>query len=182
VNSDSEVIAAMMSDLLAWSEKFEAGAITDPAIDPHSGERVAIRIPKAAAVGAFSRPHELKILTVYAKGDIVATDRRVLVLDGTAVLHTWTWATDMGADSTLQWDGQGALFLPSDAAHAAGARHLLGTVPVGLLKRRKPTPGLYFPMIAAWSRVIAAHKESRGELEAWRDRQRYFLESNRAPD
>jgi hypothetical protein len=182
VNSDADVIAAMMSDLLVWSEKFEAGAITDPAIDPQSGERVAIRIPKAAAVGAFTRPDELKILTVYAKGDIVATDRRVLVLDGSAVIHTWTWASDMGADSTLESDGHGALFMPSEAAHAAGARHLLGTVPAGLLKRRKPARGLYFPMIAAWSRVIAAHQESRGELESWRDRQRFILESNRAAE
>jgi hypothetical protein len=173
-------IAAMMSDLLVWSEKFEAGAITDPAVDPHSGERVAIRIPEAAAVGAFTRPDELKILTVYAKGDVVATDRRVLVLDGEKLVHSWTWATDMGEDSTLESDGHGALFLPSDALHAAGTRHLLGTVPQGVLRRRKPAAGLYFPMIAAWSRVIAAHRASRGELDAWRDKQREILASHRA--
>ncbi len=174
-----ERIAAMMEDLLVWSEKFEAGAITDPLIDPRSGERVAIRIPEAAAVGAFVRPTELVIKKVYAKGDLVVTDQRVLVVDGTTVRHTWVWEQDTGADSTLASDGEGALFLPSEAQHAAGARHLLGTVPGGLLRRRKPPAGLYFPMIAAWSQVIAAHELSRGELEAWRDRQRTIVANNR---
>jgi hypothetical protein len=174
-----ERIAAMMQDLLVWSEKFEAGAITDPAIDPRSGERVAIRIPEAAAVGAFVRPTGLDVKTVYAKGDVLATDRRLLVLDGSTVRHTWVWAEDTGAESTLASDGEGALFLPSEAQHESGARHLLGTVPSGLLRRRKPAAGLYFPMIAAWSQVIAAHEASRGELDAWRDRQRAIVDSNR---
>jgi hypothetical protein len=169
----------MMQDLLVWSEKFEAGAITDPLIDPQSGERVAIRIPEAAAVGAFVRPTELVVKQVYAKGDIVATDRRVLVVDGTTVRHTWVWEQDTGAESTLASNGEGALFLPSEAQHAAGARHLLGTVPKGVLRRRKPAAGLYFPMLAAWSQVIAAHELSRGGLDAWRDRQRAIIESNR---
>lgn len=180
--SQADRIAAMMTDLLVWSEKFEAGAITDPLIDPTSGERVAIRIPEAAAVGAFVRSTGLDIKTVYAKGDVVATDQRLIVVDGTTVRHTWVWSQDIGADATLASDGEGALFLPSEAQHAAGARHLLGTVPKGVLRRRKPAAGLYFPMLAAWSRVIAAHAASRGELEAWRDRQRAIIASNQATE
>jgi hypothetical protein len=174
-----ERIATMMQDLLVWSEKFEAGAITDPLIDPRSGERVAIRIPEAATVGAFVRPTELVIKKVYAEGELVVTDRRVLVVDGTTVRHTWTWDQDTGGESTLASNGEGALFLPSEAQHAAGARFLLGTVSKGMLGRRKPAAGLYVPMIAAWSQVIAAHALSRGELDAWRDRQRAIIESNR---
>ena len=177
--SQPERIAAMMQDLLVWSEKFEAAAITDPLIDPRSGERVAIRIPEAAAVGALVRPTGVDVKQVYAKGDIVATDRRLLVVDGATVRHTWVWAQDTGAESTLASNGEGALFLPSDAQHQAGARHLLGTVPSGLLRRRKPAAGLYFPMIAAWSQVIAAHELSRGELDSWRDRQRAIIAANR---
>jgi hypothetical protein len=177
--NQAERITAMMQDLLIWSEKFEAAAITDPLIDPRSGERVAIRIPEAAAVGALVRPAGLDIKKVYAKGDLVATDRRVLVVDGTAVRHTWVWEEDTGAEATLASDGEGALFLPSEAQHATGARHLLGTVPSGVLRRRKPPAGLYFPMLAAWSQVIAAHALSRGELDSWRDRQRAIIESNR---
>lgn len=170
----------MMQDLLVWSERFEAGAISDPVVDPRSGERVAIRIPEAAAVGALVRPTGLDIKSVYATGDIVATDRRVIVLDGTTVRHVWVWREDTGAESTLASDGEGALFMPSEAQHEAGARYLLGTVPNGLLRRRTPPAGLYFPMIAAWSRVVAAHELSRGELETWRDRQRTIIASNRS--
>jgi hypothetical protein len=180
--NQAERIATMTEDLLVWSEKFEAGAITDPVIDPRSGERVAIRIREAAAVGAFVRPAEVVIKKVYAKGDLVVTDRRVLVLDGTTVRHTWDWDQDTGAESTLASDGEGALFLPSEAQHAAGARFLLGTVPKGVLRRRKPPVGLYFPMLAAWSQVIAAHALSRGELDAWRDRQREIIAKNRPTD
>jgi hypothetical protein len=178
VNDTSARIAAMMNDLLAWSETFEAGAITDPAVDPGSGERFAVRVPDSAAVGVLFQRGKERFVERFAKGDVVATDRRLLVVRGDTVLHCWTWATDMGDGSSLVLDGLGAHFLPSDALHAAGARYLLGVVPQAALKRRPPRPGLFFPMIAAWSQVIAGYQASRGELEIWRDRQRFLLESN----
>jgi hypothetical protein len=182
VNDASARIAAMMSDLLAWSERFEAGAITDPAIDPGSGERFAVRVPDSAAVGVLFQRGKDRFVERFAEGDVVATDRRLLVVRGDTILHCWTWATDMGDGASLVLDGLGANFLPSDALHAAGARYLLGVVPKAVLKRRAPRPGLFFPMIAAWSRVVAAYRLSRGELETWRDQQRGFLESNSAEE
>jgi hypothetical protein len=168
----------MMSDLLAWSETFEAGGLTDPAVDLESGERFAIRVPNSAAVGVRPKGGKDSYVERFAEGDIVATDRRLLVVRGDTVLHCWTWATDTGDGSAVMPDGTGANFLPSDALHKAGARYLLGVVPQAVLKRRRPKPGLFFPMIAAWSRVVAAYRLSRGELDAWRDAQRDILAAN----
>jgi hypothetical protein len=174
----AERVVAMMHELLVWSERFEAGALTDPAVDSTTGERVAVRVPNAAAVGALPRKGSVDYVETYAEGDVVATDRRLLVVcDGTTA-HTWTWADDVGEGGLLQDDGLGVLFLPSDAQHATGARHFLGVVPQGALGKRTPPAGLYFPLMAAWSRVLAAMRCSRGELDAWREEQREILQAN----
>ncbi|HEX3907084.1 MAG TPA: hypothetical protein VHW92_04050 [Mycobacteriales bacterium] len=171
----SALIAPMMRDLLSWSERFEVGGISDPEVNLMPGERVAVRVPGSAAVGALDRGHGMEYVKRYADGDVVATDQRLLVLDGDSVVLSWTWATDMGEGSMLGANGHGALFLPSDARHAEGARHLLGVVPRAVLEKGSFAGSLYIPMVAAWSRVVAAYRLSRDDLETWREEIRATL-------
>lgn len=155
--------------LLAWADDFEAGHITDPALRTEPGERVAVRVDNVAAVGVILTEAKLDITRTYATGDVVVTDRRVVVIDdigGVAV--EWRWGDDLG-DGTVARHGQGVVWLPSQARHDEGTRHLLGVVTQLVTRRfRKPAPGLTGSLIPLWMRVRGAQRAARGELDVWR--------------
>ncbi len=115
--------------LLRWSYAFEAGELRDPSqsdgtLEPD--ERFAVRIAPVKQV-TFSATPNLEVATTGATGSLVATDRRVTLLDGIAVAGQWLWGADVSGVTSI-YNGRGVLWSPSAQRHAEGARQLEGLV------------------------------------------------------
>jgi hypothetical protein len=168
VTARDERTEDIKASLLRWANDFEAGALTDPGLELETGERFAVRVDNVAAVGAMLNPERLEIRHTYGTGSAVVTDRRVVVVKGEQPQVEWRWGDDLG-DGTVARHGQGVLWLPSQARHDEGTRHLLGVVTELVTRRfRKPDPALTAALIPAWLRVRGAQRAARGEFEAWR--------------
>ncbi|MGD0834901.1 MAG: hypothetical protein ABSA40_10885 [Candidatus Dormibacteria bacterium] len=115
--------------LLIWSYAFEAGELRDPALSDGTlepGERFAVRIAPVKQV-TFSATPNLEVATTGATGSLVASDRRVVLLDGATVLGGWVWEADVSGVTSIH-NGRGVLWSPSARRHAEGARRLEGLV------------------------------------------------------
>lgn len=151
------------AELAEWSRQFEAGQLTDPAAGP--GERFGIRIPDAAGVDLAIVREGPKVTAVHAEGDVVATDRRLMVVRGAKILYSWSWAADVERAVGLQ-DGLGVGLMPSPERFAEGRRGQ-GVVTSLLLKRRTPSRAATVPLLFRWGQVVGAWRASKGELGDW---------------
>ena len=163
-------MSRVLRELLNFADRLEAGLLSDPCVDP-AVERFAVRVPGAAAVDLKVLAHGSVVTRLHARGDALATDRRLLVVAGEQVLQEWSWQQDV-SDVTLLQDGLGVGLLPSAALHAAGTRTLFGTVTERMLEHPLPPPSETVPLALRWFMVEGAWWASRGELDGWRDRLR----------
>jgi hypothetical protein len=148
----------------SWARAFARGHITDPAIPPGTGERVALRIPDAVVAilrpGPSPRPVVEKVLS---RGPVVVTDRRVLSLGGPPFEAAW----DPQVRAVVpDRDGCGALIFPTDDAFRAG-RRLAALLPPFMLNPELPPRAATLPGYLMWNRVAAAWRASAGELDIW---------------
>jgi hypothetical protein len=114
---------------LEWSEVFEAGRLRDPSLTDGTlepGERFAVRIGPVKQV-TFAATITCDVASTGATGTLVATDRRVLLLDGTAIIGQWVWKTGVKRVSQLI-SGRGVLWSASAERDAAGVLPLEGLV------------------------------------------------------
>jgi hypothetical protein len=145
-----------------WAALFADGRLTDPAITPGTGERVALRVPDA--VVATVRPGVRPVVAeVLSRGPVVVTDRRVLSLGEPPFSAAWS-AEIRGV--VPEPNGCGAIVFPTDDAFRAGRRPW-ALLPPSLLDPEPPPRHVTLAGLLMWNRVVAAWRASRGELEDW---------------
>lgn len=157
----------VLRELLDFADRLEAGALSDPLVD-RAVERFAVRVPASAAVDLKVLEHGAVVTRLHARGDTVATDRRLLVVDGDEVLQEWSWERDV-AQVTLLQDGLGVGLLPSDARYAAGTRTVFGTVTDRMLEHPLPPAADTVALALRWFMVEGAWWASRDDLDGWRE-------------
>lgn len=159
----------LLRELLDVAERLEAGLLRDPFVDP-AEERFVVRVEGAAAVELTLLGTGPFVTKVHARGDVVVTDRRLVVVADGEAQHAWAW--EDVSDLTLLRDGLGVALLPSEALHAAGARTLFGPVTQRLLDHPPPSPAETVPLALRWFMVEGAWWASRDDLDGWRERLR----------
>lgn len=160
-------MSRVLRELLHFADQLEAGTPRDPSVDPEV-ERFAVRVPACAAVDLKVLAHGSVVTKVHARGDVVATDRRLRVVDGDEVLRDWAWERDVTEVVLLQ-DGLGIGLLPSPELHAAGTRTLFGAVTERMLEHPLPPDHETVPLALRWFMVEAAFYASRDDLDGWRE-------------
>ena len=157
-------------ELLSWAEDFEAGAVSDPSLLDGSlepAERPAVRLGPACGVRLRIEATGPVVTEVGARGTVLATDRRVLLLAG-ATTETWAWATDVAEVIALR-DGLGVAWMPSATRRDAGVNQLEGLVVPALAAGHRPVPAETRPMFVDWMKVVVAWRANRdGGLDRWR--------------
>lgn len=164
-------MSRVLRELLDFADRLEAGALADPvaeAVLDRTDERFAVRVPAAAAVDLTVLEQGAVVTRLRARGDVVASDRRLLVVSGEQVLQEWSWQQDVAEVSLLQ-DGLGIGCLPSDALWAAGTRTVFGVVTERMLEHPLPSPADTVPFALRWFMVAGAWWAARGDLDGWRE-------------
>ncbi len=157
---------------LEWSDGFEAGRLRDPSLTDGTlerGERFAVRIGPVRQV-TFAATPTCDVASTGATGTLVATDRRVLLLDGTAIVGQWVWKADVKRVSQLI-SGCGVLWSPSAERDPEGLLPLEGLVVPSYTSFRDRVPGaevrvgelLFMKVQIAW------RASQPGGLSAWRE-------------
>lgn len=160
-------MSRVLRELLHYADQLEAGAPRDPLVDP-AVERFAVRVPACAAVDLKVLEHGSVVTKLHVRGDAVATDRRLLVVDGDEVVSEWVWQRDVTEVVLLQ-DGLGIGLLPSAERYAAGTRTLFGTVTARMLEHPLPPDHETVPLAMSWFKAEAAFYASRDDLDGWRE-------------
>lgn len=160
--------AQVLRELLDHADRLADGRLADPAVDA-TQERFVVRVPAAAAVDLRLLPTGPVVTRVHAQGDVVATDRRLLVLEREQVRAQWSWQSDV-SELTLLPHGVGVALAPSPERHAAGVRTVFGAVTARVLVQPPARPEETVPLGLLWFMVESAWWASRGELDGWRER------------
>lgn len=160
-------MSRVLRELLHCADELERGVLRDPSVDP-AVERVAVRVPGAAAVDLQVLEHGSVVTRLHARGDVVATDQRLLLVAGDEVVRAWSWERDVAQVVPLQ-DGLGVGLLPSDELYASGVRTVFGTVTARMLEEPLPPPSDTVPLALAWFRVQSCWWAARDDLDGWRE-------------
>lgn len=166
--------------LLAWSARFDAGELTDPALTDGAlapGERFAVRIGPVVAADLAVTP-QVEVSSPGPEGTLVATDRRALVVAGDGSRREWAWDRDVDGVTALA-GGFGCMFMPSAARFEAGVK-LQGVVLPGYVRGKRPGPADAAAHLMEFKRVEVAWRASRpGGVAAWaeefQERYRHLL-------
>ncbi len=110
--------------LLGWASQFEKGELSDPFAT--RGERFAVRIPAAVAADISIRPDVAVAERVFARGDAIATDSRLVIVVGAETQFVWDWKLDVDGATALR-DGFGVALLPTSSRQQEG-RGITGVV------------------------------------------------------
>jgi hypothetical protein len=158
--------------LLEWSYAFEAGDLQDPSLTDGTlqpGEHFAVRIGPVKQV-TFAPGATAEEESQGATGTLVASDRRILLLDGTAVIGQWVWQTDVERVTRIA-NSQGLLWPPSPSKYAAGFHRAEGLVLPGYDPRGdRATLDKVLAREFEFSKVQVALSASQpGGVTAWRD-------------
>ncbi len=115
----------VMAGLAAWVADFEAGRVVavppaDGVLQP--GERLAV-VAGPVTTAVLDRSPDVSFRQLGPTGTMVATDRRVVLVEADGRMWSWAWATDVDRVSPLG-GGWGVFWAPSSARQEAGMRHL----------------------------------------------------------
>jgi hypothetical protein len=157
---------------LEWSDGFEAGRLRDPSLTDGTlerGERFAVRIGPVRQV-TFAATPTCDVASTGATGTLVATDRRALLLDGTAIIGQWVWRADVRRVSQLI-SGRGVLWSPSAERDPEGLLPLEGLVVPAYrsFRDRVPVAEARAGELLFMKVQIAWRASQAGGLSAWRE-------------